>query len=63
METSIMTTKLTDGSEVHAVAFQDGSSFVHLHCEDKHAALALQAVMLRNVSFVTIEPRFVGSES
>lgn len=60
METSIVTDTLTDGSEVHAVAFRDGSQYVHLHCEDRKSADALQAAIREYVSFGTVEARFGG---
>ena len=55
METSIIKTKLTDGSEAFNVVFIDGCEKAVIAARDEHHAIALQEAFLEHAEYATIE--------
>lgn len=58
METSVVSSKLSDGSTAWAVLFIDGSTAVRIECVDEASAYSLQRSFRLNASYVTIDAHF-----
>lgn len=55
METSVVESKLSDGSSVFAVVFVDGSEKAVIGALDENSAYRLQTAFKLNAAFATIE--------
>lgn len=58
METSVVSSKLSDGSKAWAVLFIDGSTAVRIECVDKASAYRLQLSFDLNASYTAIDTHF-----
>ena len=56
MESTIVTTTLTDGSEVFSVVFVDGSQKVVISALDKMSAMDIQTALDASALCATIDP-------
>ncbi len=56
METSVVETKLSDGSSVFAVVFVDGAEKAVINAADENSAYRLQTAFALNALDAVIEP-------
>jgi hypothetical protein len=58
METSVVSSKSSDGSKDWAVLFIDGSTAVRIECPSESSAYSVQRTLELEANYVVIDPHY-----